>query len=177
MTGTNDVLGTAFVIGDSFTVITCYHLIKEKRTIVYQPADTAAFYLLSLGRVDTAQNIAILRAKYPVGVPVRTAFTDSVELGERIQYFGYDVREEAQEDFVIRTSHARLTARGQMLEQQNPVDFIEFRAADIQGFEGSPVINENGEVIGITMIANTIQGVRSNKRNLVNKAYRIKFPN
>src|SRR5690606_24529874 len=107
---------------DSATVVTCYHLVKFKPNLIYQPADNSSFYTLELESVDTARNIAVLKANARVGIPLKIAFEDSVVLGQRIRYFGYDKEQGNEDDAVIMAGYASLTAKGQMLEQEETID-------------------------------------------------------
>lgn len=133
--------GTGFITVDSFTVITANHLVRE--------ADSILFILcgkqipLSIQDQLADIDIAILHSIKPISAPMPYNNTDIPLKGSVAVTIGYDAG--------IRVEYAEIMYCYQENRDRNSTKYIRFRGTGQSGYSGGPLLNSEGEVIGITL--------------------------
>jgi S1-C subfamily serine protease len=147
-------LGSGFVVKDSFTVITAYHVFKES---IGKPK----YYCNNIGRVihinlvDSfpENDIAIYRADTVITYrPIHVGRFDDLRIGDPIIYLAYDLRVES-----FKGDARKITKLDSIVVNGKTVKRIFFNGDAIGGYSGGPVYNFKGEVIGL-MIISIIRG-------------------
>lgn len=135
-------IGTAFFVDDSGTVVTAAHVVADARVIFGIAALTGEAFPLAVAVVDTAADVAILRA--PAGVaPAHIALAShvtDVSPGDEITVSGYSGGELHELAPAVTVGHvSRALSDGG----------IELSATVNPGQSGGPVLTASGELLGL----------------------------
>ena len=144
--GGDELIGTAsgFLLdakGERL-LITNYHVIQDARKIVAKTADgeysTDIYLVLDY---DEVADLAVLRAgKNFEGIPLTLADSDSVKKGDAVYAVGYPLGlANTLSDGIVSSRYVDV----------NNCDVIQVTAAVSGGNSGGPLLNEDGQVIGI----------------------------
>lgn len=85
LTGT----GSGFIVGDSYTLITNYHVIEDASKVRATAEDNSIFNFSGVTYFDAENDIAILRFKKSTELPpIKIADSDEVRVGDRVYAIG-----------------------------------------------------------------------------------------
>lgn len=124
-------------------VLTADHVVTREDGIKVVLADGKSFEASIAGR-DPGSDLAVLRLPEKVLTPARTS--ESVKVGQLVLALGRPNQEGIQASWGIVTaiSGPTRTFRGGMLDE-----FIQSETTPYPGFSGGPLINTEGEVLGL----------------------------
>ena len=124
-------------------VLTADHVVTREEGIKVILADGKSFEAAIAGR-DPGSDLAVLRLPEKVLTPARTS--ESVKVGQLVLALGRPSQEGIQASWGIVTaiSGPTRTFRGGMLDE-----FIQSETTPYPGFSGGPLINTEGDVLGL----------------------------
>lgn len=133
--------GSSFYLGNSDILVTNFHVVQGHRTVALEDQSHHR-HLAKVVFVDPADDLAFLRpsSRLDVKTPVFDRFAN-VKNRERVWVLGYPFGMPYTETEGIVSSNKQLL-RGQY--------FIQTDAAVNPGNSGGPMVNSNGELVGIT---------------------------
>ncbi|HUZ75248.1 MAG TPA: DegQ family serine endoprotease [Stellaceae bacterium] len=136
-------LGSGFIIDPSGLVVTNNHVIADADQITVTLQDNTNFKAEVVGR-DTEIDVALLRIKAPKPLPfVKFGDSDKVRIGDWVLAIG--------NPFGLggTVTAGILSARSREIDAGPYDDFLQTDAAINRGNSGGPLLNMDGEVIGI----------------------------
>ncbi|MDR2104554.1 MAG: Do family serine endopeptidase [Deferribacteraceae bacterium] len=150
-----DGLGTGFIIDNKGLIITNNHVITNADKITVKTVDNKEFEATLVGR-DSLTDLALLRID-PKGAKLtalKLGDSDKIEIGEWAVAIG------SPQGLEWTVTAGIISAKGRNLGAGPYDSFIQTDASINQGNSGGPLINMNGEVIGVnTMIVANSQGL------------------
>jgi serine protease Do len=144
-------MGSGFIIDEAGVILTNSHVVRgadEVRVRTHDGHD----YLVSDIKMDENADIAVLRIKDVKGLKaLRFGDSDSAEIGDWVLAVGnpYDVGMTVTAGIISAKSRGVAIARG---------DFLQTDAAINPGNSGGPLLNLNGDVIGINTAISSRSG-------------------
>lgn len=147
--------GTGFVVDTSGLILTNYHVVGDADGVSVRFSNGTTSTAAVVG-TDQGNDLALLRVQIPVGVPALTlANSDSVAVGDTAiaigSPFGLD---ESVTQGIISAVNRTWSATGRTLR-----GLLQTDAPINPGNSGGPLLNAQGEVIGITsMIESPVRG-------------------
>lgn len=137
--------GSGFIILEG-RVITNNHVVANVNDITVELFDGRIISAEVLGSDETV-DLAILKLKQPFDIAALTPATlgdsSTLEVGTIVTAVGNAL------DLGISMTTGIISARGRMHKQINSLDLIQIDAAINHGNSGGPLVNLNGEVIGV----------------------------
>jgi serine protease Do len=149
-------LGSGFVLSPRGYIITNAHVVSQATEITVNMADGSK-YQARIIAADTSADLAVLKIETDKPLPAVTlGKSDDLKIGETVlaigNPFGY---QHTLTDGIISAIHRQVD-----LEQLSLQDLIQISAPINPGNSGGPLLNINGEVIGInTAIRKAAQGI------------------
>lgn len=150
--------GSGFIISDG-RIVTNHHVINEVADITVELHDGRIISADILGS-DSTVDLAVLRLKEPLDTstltPAILGDSSTLEVGTIIAAIGNAM------DLGISMTTGIVSARGHVNERFNIVDMIQIDAAINHGNSGGPLVNLDGEVVGVNsaiMAGYTITGI------------------
>ena len=132
------VQGTGFIISSDGKIVTNFHVVAGKPTILARLLDGSSLVIKSILASDKANDLAILQAEGRDLPFVQLGDSDKVKVGEAICVIGSPMLLEGTVSVGI------ISAMRKLLQITAPVS---------EGSSGSPVFNRKGEVIGVASFA------------------------
>ena len=144
LTHSLDVLGSGFVVDPSGTVLTNKHVATAGDRLVVQMADGKQFPVKAV-KTDREHDLAILRiaSKEPL-VSVRLGDSAIAEIGDWVLTIG------SPHELEQTVSAGIVSAKDRSFCPRHPTRYIQTDAVVNPGSSGGPLVNLQGEVIGIT---------------------------
>jgi S1-C subfamily serine protease len=135
--------GSGFFIGPEGCFLTNCHVLAQAARAEVRTADGRCYPVKGVAAVDHAWDlVAAMIVCPPEGVPALAITRDLPEVGERVAVVGSPLGlEQTLSDGVV--SALRRTSAGRYLQISAPVS---------TGSSGSPVINRQGEVVGVASL-------------------------
>lgn len=133
------ILGSGFVVGDDL-IVTNYHVVQDAVSITVETASGDSLRGAYVSGVDAASDLAILRVPDLKLPPLRLAGEGSVQQGSRVFALGHP------EGLAFTLSEGLVSS----IREVSSVRVLQITAPISQGSSGGPVIDERGEVIGVT---------------------------
>ncbi|OQA01457.1 MAG: putative serine protease HtrA [Planctomycetes bacterium ADurb.Bin412] len=149
-------LGSGFVISPRGYIITNAHVVAQATEITIHMTDGNA-YQAQIVAADVSADLAVLKIEVEKPLPaVNLGRSDDLKIGETVlaigNPFGY---QQTLTDGIISAIHREVD-----VEQLSMRDLIQISAPINPGNSGGPLLNINGEVIGInTAIRKAAQGI------------------
>ncbi|HTI52458.1 MAG TPA: Do family serine endopeptidase [Planctomycetaceae bacterium] len=145
-------MGSGFVIDPSGVILTANHVVADAEKVKVKLHDGRE-YMATDVKTDPKTDVAIIRIKAEASLPViRLGDSDAMEIGDWVLAIGSPFGLDATVTAGIISAKGRgpgITARE---------DFLQTDAAINPGNSGGPLINLNGEVIGINTAISTRSG-------------------
>lgn len=135
--------GTGFIIGREGYIITNYHVVRGARE-VRSPNIKGLLKLIS---VDKQNDLALLKADLNINSGINLMSSKNrLRTGEEIVVVGFPLQQ--------LLSHEPHVTKGNISALAGPMDdkrFIQISAPIQSGNSGSPVFNDNGDVVGVVV--------------------------
>lgn len=147
--------GTGFVVSTEGLILTNYHVVGSADSVSVRFSDGSTSPAEVLGS-DQGNDIALLRADIPAGVPaLPLADSEAVAVGETAIAIGSPFGlEQTVTQGIVSAVDRTWSGGGRALR-----DLIQTDAPINPGNSGGPLLNANGEVIGITtLIESPVRG-------------------
>ncbi len=135
--------GSGFIYSDDGYILTNHHVIDGADEIIVRMADRHEFEAELIGS-DEASDIAVLKIKAEGKLPfLRLGESESVKPGQWVAAIGSPF------NFEQSVTAGIVSAKGRTNRAQQYVPFIQTDVAINRGNSGGPLLNMDGEVIGI----------------------------
>jgi serine protease Do len=145
-------MGSGFVIDKSGIILTNSHVVRDASEVTVQLQDGREFIATDV-KTDPRSDVAIVRIKAPVDLKaIRLGDSDAMHIGDWVMAVGSPFRL----DFSVTAGIISAKGRGPGIADRE--DFIQTDAAINPGNSGGPLLNLNGEVIGINTAISTRSG-------------------
>ena len=152
----NPGLGSGFIVHDG-RIATNYHVIKDMSSGFAKLVGKAKKYRVKVLVVDKERDLAIVKAAGIDAPALPLGDSDAVQVADKVYVMGNPQRLEGTfssgEISAIRPSGAYLTtfqlSGGDSWDWHAPCKLLQMTAPISKGSSGGPVLNDNGEVIGI----------------------------
>jgi len=131
--------GSGFVLSRDGTVVTSYHVIRNAADIRIKAGDEI-YAVAGIIHVDVEHDIALLKAEGNGLHPVRLGKSGDISPGEKVYVIANPRGTGLALSEGILTEIREVAGKGRMLQ---------ITASFTEGYSGSPVFNEQGEVIGM----------------------------
>lgn len=145
-------MGSGFVIDEAGLILTNSHVVRGADEVKVRTHD-GHDYVVSEVKMDDHSDIAVLRIKDAKGLKaLRFGDSDSAEIGDWVLAVGnpYDVG--------MTVTAGIISAKSRGLGIARREDFLQTDAAINPGNSGGPLLNLNGEVIGINTAISSRSG-------------------
>ncbi|HEY3356601.1 MAG TPA: Do family serine endopeptidase [Polyangia bacterium] len=139
-------LGSGVIVGDAGEILTNNHVVENADSIRVTLSDSRTFTAKVVG-TDPKTDLALIRVQGAHGLPAaRLGDSDALKVGEWVMAIGNPYGLEAT------VTAGVVSAKGRDHLEGGPVyeDFIQTDCNINPGNSGGPLVNLNGEVIGIT---------------------------
>jgi S1-C subfamily serine protease len=141
-------LGSGFVIDKAGLVVTNYHVVGDARTVYVSFSNSDSMRAEIVGR-DASTDVALLKviASSRALKPLELGDSDAVEVGDEVAAIGNPLGYERSITLgIVSALHRSLTSPGGA-----PIDrVIQTDAVLNRGNSGGPLLNAQGEVIGVS---------------------------
>jgi S1-C subfamily serine protease len=141
-------LGSGFVIDKSGLVVTNYHVVGDARTVYVSFSNSDSMRAEIVGR-DASTDVALLKviASSRALKPLRLGDSDAVQVGDEVAAIGNPLGYERSITLgIVSALHRSLTSPGGA-----PIDrVIQTDAVLNRGNSGGPLLNAQGDVIGVS---------------------------
>ncbi|HMO01984.1 MAG TPA: DegQ family serine endoprotease [Oligoflexia bacterium] len=141
--GPRQGLGTGVIIDESGHIITNNHVIKDADEITVKLSDGRSFKATVVGS-DARSDVAVIKIKASNIKPAKLGNSNSLKIGEWVVAVGNPFGLDNTITAGIVSAKGRAFQGGGQYE-----DFIQTDAAINPGNSGGPLVNLNGEVVGI----------------------------
>ncbi len=145
-------MGSGFVIDEAGVILTNSHVVRGADEVKVRTSD-GRDYVVSEIKTDETADIAVLRIKDAKGLKaLRFGDSDTAEVGDWVLAVGnpYDV------GMTVTAGIISAKSRGPNIARRE--DFLQTDAAINPGNSGGPLLNLNGEVIGINTAISSRSG-------------------
>ncbi len=158
--GTEEVIGTGFILNEEGYIATNYHVVEgsvELKVILY----TGEVVDASVINYDALADLAVIRITGDIEVPgvVKLGNSDAMRVGETVVTIGNPLGKE----FAGTVTAGVVSALDRTISIGNSsYQYIQIDAAINGGNSGGPLINGNGEVVGINSAKisdSTVEGI------------------
>ncbi|MCH5273249.1 MAG: trypsin-like peptidase domain-containing protein [Lachnospiraceae bacterium] len=181
--------GSGFAIGENGKpvqyIVTNYHVVfdtdtgeKANEVIVYFSAAANRYMVAQIYRYDADRDIAVLRLPEPTNEvePLKLCKSEDTDRSQTFYALGYPARATAGTDYERYDKSEIVTTSG-MISRQTMVDERDVYMLDLEitpGNSGGPLVNKNGEVVGINTFSITdSSGARSNYAVCIDELLRV----
>ncbi|MBS0261954.1 MAG: Do family serine endopeptidase [Planctomycetes bacterium] len=145
-------MGSGFIIEESGIILTNNHVVADAETVKVRLHDGREFVASDI-KTDPRTDVAILRIHADGKLPVlRMGNSDAVDIGDWVLAIGSPFGLDATVTAGI------ISAKGRGMHITEREDFLQTDAAINPGNSGGPLVNLNGEVIGINTAISTRSG-------------------
>lgn len=152
-------IGSGIIVDSSGYILTCYHVVSQASNITVTPFGyEARRYSAHVIAKDESLNLAVLRVNTPYELPAATLGDSSqMEVADMVLAIGSPFGlEQSVTHGIISDNHRDVQIDGRvyrgMMQTDVPIN---------RGSSGGPLININGEVVGINMAIYAPTGVYS----------------
>lgn len=135
--------GSGAIIDPSGIVVTNNHVVSGVDQVEVHLKDGRKFYSRSIV-TDPKSDLAIIRIQSPTPLPyIELGDSDAIEIGDRVLAVG------APFGLAGTVTHGIISAKGRSLNLSLYEDYIQTDAAINPGNSGGPLVNMDGQIIGI----------------------------
>ncbi|MHC4958779.1 MAG: trypsin-like peptidase domain-containing protein [Planctomycetota bacterium] len=146
--------GSGFIISKQGYVLTNRHVVLDASVLVVELADGRTFEKVKLLGQDPRSDLAVIRIDEPIKETLPTAQlgdSDTLEVGEWVIAIGSPFRLASS----VSVGVVSATGRSGLISRQASEEFIQTDAALNPGNSGGPLINLDGQVVGINTAIQT----------------------
>jgi len=145
-------MGSGFIINESGIIVTNNHVVKDADEVVVTLHDGRKFVAKDI-KTDPRTDVAVLRIEGATGLKAaKLGDSSQVEVGDWViavgSPFGYD----------LTVTAGIISAKGRGIGAVEREDFLQTDAAINPGNSGGPLLNLDGEVIGINTAISSRSG-------------------
>ena len=134
--------GTAFAVGKDGHLLTCAHVVKDAERVLVVIARRG--HEAQVLGIDEKHDLALIQVMMK-GLPsLPLVDSDGVEVGQEVRAFGYPMASQLGSDIKV----TRGSVSG--ISQRKGEKIFQVDAAVNPGNSGGPLVNEKGEVVGVT---------------------------
>ena len=156
--GTSNSLGSGFIISEEGLVVANYHVI-EGATSVNVVLSTGKEVSAEVVNYDSTEDLAVLKVTDDIEMPgvANLGDSSSVETGEEVIAIGNPLGKEFSETVtsgIVSSANRTITKN-----DSSTVEYIQTDAAINSGNSGGPLINSQGQVIGINTAKEVGEGI------------------
>ncbi|MGA0567212.1 S1C family serine protease [Rathayibacter sp. KR2-224] len=157
-----EAAGTGIVLTSSGEILTNNHVVEGSTSITVTIPSTGASYKASVVGTDAADDIAVLELSGASGLATATLDTGSVNVGDNVTAVGNAggtgslVAADGQ---ITGTGKSITTAAEGAVSSETLTGLIETNAGIQAGDSGGPLLDSQGEVVGIDTAASSDQSV------------------
>ena len=146
-------LGSGVIIDAKGIILTNYHVVEGADEVLVELADGRQFSAAEV-KADEQSDLAVLRIKADHSLPAATlGDSDKLEIGDWVLAIGHPF------DLDLTVSSGIISGKARVLPSGRRADFLQTDAAINPGNSGGPLVNLDGEVVGInTAIASSNGG-------------------
>jgi serine protease Do len=152
-------LGTGFVYDRAGLVLTNNHVVEDATEISVKFADQREVAAKVVGR-DKPADVAVLRVDDHTLTPLKLGDSDAVDVGDWVVAIGNPFGLSHTVSAGILSARGRTHEDVKGLDEAGYFNFLQTDAAINQGNSGGPLLNLNGEVVGIN------SAIRANANNI-----------
>lgn len=148
--------GTGLVLEDDGTILTNYHVIADSTSISVTDATSGQTYDATVVGTDSDQDLAVLQIHPETELEPVSVADDDVAVGDEVTAVGNSGGAgelQAADGTVTATEATVTTAAEANLESESLDNMIEVDADIVSGDSGGPLLNEEGDVVGIDTAA------------------------
>lgn len=136
-------LGSGFIVSSDGYIVTNNHVIREADTIVVRLSDGSDYTAKVVG-ADESSDVALIKIEVNRALPVVVfGSSDDLKVGEWVLAIGSPF------GFDHSVTQGIVSAKGRGLATEKYVPFIQTDVAINPGSSGGPLLNLNGEVVGM----------------------------
>lgn len=148
-------LGTGFIIREDGLIITNNHVIDRADVIQVQLSEGGKLYEAEVIGKDQRTDLALIKIKAGKKLPAaKLGTSQDLQVGEWVAAFGNPFGHGHS------MSKGIISAKGRSIDELNRFPFIQTDASINPGNSGGPLVNINGEVVGVnTAIDARAQGI------------------
>ena len=144
--------GSGFVIDPSGIIVTNRHVVRDADVVTVRLTDGREFTATDV-KTDPRSDIAIVRIKAPKDLkPIPLGDSEAMQVGDWVLAVGSPFR------FETSVTAGIISAKGRGLRINDRENYLQTDAAINPGNSGGPLLNLNGEVIGINTAISTRSG-------------------
>jgi serine protease Do len=145
------VLGSGVISDASGIIITNYHVVAGGDEVLVELSDGRQFRATEV-KTDEQSDLAVVRIKADCGLPAATlGDSDKLEIGDWVVAVGRaDAGGTLSSDLDLNVSAGILSGKVRVLPSGRRVDYLQTVAAFSPGNSGGPLVNLDGEVVGIS---------------------------
>ena len=143
-------LGSGVIIDPSGIILTNEHVVEDADEVLVELADGTQFKGSDI-KVDPQSDLAVLRIKAGKDLPAaKLGDSDTLDIGDWVLAIGTPF------ELDLTVSAGIISSKGRVLPSSRRANFLQTDAAINPGNSGGPLVNLDGEVIGInTAIASS----------------------
>ena len=136
-------LGSGVIIDPSGVILTNNHVVEDSDKVIVQLGDGRRFEAIDI-KTDEKSDLAVIRIKADEPLPAaKLGNSDQLEIGDWVIAVGSPFELEQT------VSAGIISAKGRSLGEMGRANFIQTDAAINPGNSGGPLVNLDGEVVGI----------------------------
>lgn len=148
-------LGTGFIIRSDGLILTNNHVVETADIIQVQIEEGGEQYPAKVIGKDKRTDIALIKIDVDIKLPIlKLGDSDALEVGEFVAAFGNPF------GHGHTLTKGVVSAKGRDIDELNKFSFIQTDASINPGNSGGPLVNLNGQVVGVnTAIDGRAQGI------------------
>jgi S1-C subfamily serine protease len=151
--------GAGVVIDASGYILTNYHVVRDSSLVRVRLSDGRRIEGVEVSGADPATDLAVLKVQAEGLIPATWGDSDKLQTGEWVLAVGNPFGlERTVTAGIVSAKHRRNIVQSRDVRYE---DFLQTDAAVNPGNSGGPLVNRQGEVVGITtaIVGETFQGV------------------
>jgi S1-C subfamily serine protease len=151
--------GAGVVIDAAGYILTNYHVVRDSTLVRVRLSDGRRIEGAQVAGTDPATDLAVLKVEADGLIPATWGDSDSLQTGEWVLAVGNPFGlERTVTAGIVSAKHRRNIVQSRDIRYE---DFLQTDAAVNPGNSGGPLVNKQGEVVGITtaIVGETFQGV------------------
>ncbi len=152
-------VGTGFVMDTKRQVITCAHFIGMSKSIYYGTGDIHAphngLHKLKVAKLLLPYDLVVLESETDLCItPLRSVPKTADASGQHVFYLGYELANGNTTLTSMQTKEAKILGKYSDVKGLFTAEHYTFLNAIADGYSGSPVLDDNDQVVGIVNLAN-----------------------